>query len=293
MAMHGLQQGINCPTRNKTCLDYFMAKTKATPITFVFNELTDHCPILLRIEYTEKVINKPASIFKTKVNMDGVIKLISEESWNDLYSRVEVNEVAEQLTRKLENAIKLNTIKYTIPKRKIPLRPWMTIGVVKSIRKRDNIHKQIRKNKDNEELKNKYILYRNTLKTVIKMLKKQYYKQKLELNRGNISKTWEIIKDVCNMNNKKVSSSELLIIRSSPIDSLNYVNKFFTSVGSQMARQILDKLNTDDTSLSKKASSYNTPLRSMTFYLTSPDQVISTICSLKQNKAPGIDKRVD
>ncbi|KAJ8724151.1 hypothetical protein PYW07_008131 [Mythimna separata] len=50
LAMYGLRQGVNKPTRQNSCLDHFMVKCCKTWKTVVFEQqLTDHQPVLLYI----------------------------------------------------------------------------------------------------------------------------------------------------------------------------------------------------------------------------------------------------
>ncbi|CAG4967195.1 unnamed protein product [Colias eurytheme] len=53
IAMHGLIEGINLPTRKNACLDHFMIKSSKPFQTVVLPELTDHKPIVLFIEETK------------------------------------------------------------------------------------------------------------------------------------------------------------------------------------------------------------------------------------------------
>lgn len=289
MASHGLKRGINCPTRQNTCLDHFMVKASAKIETFVFDELTDHSPILLYIDYTP-TSKQNTYINKTKIDFSGISKCMENESWNDLYSLSDVNKAARLLTEKLESFISSNTSNKKISKRNNPLKPWITIGVIKSIRKRDRMHKKLKFYLNNLEMKHKYLAYRNILKKVIKTLKTDYYTDKLNKNRDNIKETWKTIKELCNMKLNKTSPTELLNINTNITRSLDDVNDFFATVGSNLAKQILQKLNTDETTLAQNARTKNTPLSSMALYLTDPAEVIDVITSLKSQSAPGIDK---
>lgn len=51
-----MTQGINKATGGSTCLDHFMIKSKHKCQTFIFDSLTDHCPILLILD-TENIKN--------------------------------------------------------------------------------------------------------------------------------------------------------------------------------------------------------------------------------------------
>ncbi|KAM3965852.1 uncharacterized protein ACR2FA_000180 [Aphomia sociella] len=81
---------------------------------------------------------------------------------------------------------------------------------------------------------------------------------------------------------KQGKKQQIIAIKSTPTS--------VQSQGPELAKNILQKLGTDESSLSKKARLYDTPINSMSLYLTDPVEVSSIICSLKNNSALGIDK---
>ena len=81
-------------------------------------------------------------------------------------------------------------------KRSAPKNPWISAGIVKSIRRKHNLYKKYRTSNFNEEYGNEYRKYRNTLVTTIKNAKRMYYSNSFSENKNNMSKTWGIIKEV-------------------------------------------------------------------------------------------------
>ena len=84
--------------------------------------------------------------------------------------------------------------------------PWITPGIIKSIVRRDKLHKLYLKEKDEAtktELFSKFKRIRNTLSIVIKQAKSNYYKELFEANQSNIKQTWKEIKKIVNLNKKK------------------------------------------------------------------------------------------
>lgn len=289
LATYGLRPGVTCPTRLTSCLDHFMIKSTSKVQTFVFDELTDHSPILLCIDYpTPKFY--PIPHYTTKIDFSGLNRTLATICWNELYEITDVNKAAEIINLKIEECIAQNTVLKKISKRKLPLKPWLTPGIVRSIRKRRKLFNSHKKNLNNELLKIIYINYRNTLNKLIKNLKKNYYKEQLLKHRGNLRETWNTIKELCNIQQSKTSAEALLKLKSSPVDSLNTVNHFFTSIGSDLASTTLDRLNVNVETLSKRAKRYNGLLQSMTLHFTDESEVTQTISNLNTNSAPGFDR---
>lgn len=95
---------------------------------------------------------------------------------------------------------------------------------------------------------------------------------------------------MCNFNNNKETPIELLSISSSPVESLNVINRFFCSVGRTLASQLLDAMNTSEHILAYKAKTSHAPVNSMAFSHIDPIEVKKTVDNLKSNTAPGWDK---
>ena len=290
MALHGLRPGVNKPTRIKTCIDHFMVKCAYRWKTAVFEQpITDHCPILLYIN-SAKIPKKAMMHKRVKIDYTTINKTLSEESWESLYNATDISIATDMLTSKLINIITNNTSALQQPNRNKPIKPWITKGVVKCIRKRDRLHKAAIKTPDNILLHRTYQRYRNTCNHIIKNLKKQYYQERLNSSKGNIKKTWEVIKEVCEMKKNIEPTVELLDIDVSPKQSLDTVNNFFTGVGEALANSLLTRMGKTEQDLSREAAQDTSPPDSMSFVPTDPYEVRGIILGLRSHTAPGWDK---
>jgi hypothetical protein len=282
LAYHGLRQCINIETRNKSCLDHFMVKCKKTPQSIVFEEFTDHCPIMLYIKNT-KVRKTSSSLIKHKLNYDNIIETLKSKNWQDFYSADDVDIATAIFVQDLQDIIKNHTITTVTSKRYRPLKPWITPGVVRSIKKRNKLHQKAKRSPLNVDLATLYREYRNTCNKLIKMLKKQYYQREFVKNKGNIKETWKLIKEIGNLTQCRSQSSDLIRINNTPLESLN-----FTRVGSDLARITLQKLDKTESDLAKLAAKSG-PSSSMSLFLTNSDEIRTIIQSLKSNSSPGWD----
>ena len=78
-------------------------------------------------------------------------------------------------------------------------RPWMTKGILTSIRKKHKIHSTFLKAKDQtrkEALNQEYKTYKNLLTNITRKSKENYYKQYFRDNRNNPIKVWKGIKEI-------------------------------------------------------------------------------------------------
>ena len=78
-------------------------------------------------------------------------------------------------------------------------RPWITKGILISVRKKYKIHSKFLKAKDQtrkEALNQEYKTYKNLLTIITKKSKENYYKQYFKDNKNKIIKVWKGIKEI-------------------------------------------------------------------------------------------------
>lgn len=290
MAYYGMVTGINEPTTSTTCLDHFMVRITKRWQTFIFNEITDHSPILLVIDNV-KIVQSLEAMSNVKIKLDhpAIRESIAALNWDDYLTLVDTDKAADNLVDKIQTVIKANTKTVTYPCRMKPLKPWITPGVIKSIRNRNKMNKKLKRNPDDINLKNKYINHSKICTHIIKTLKKEYYESQFSKYVGNNKKLWQLIKEVGNLNVSKEPATSLLKIKANSTESLDEVNTYFTNVGKNLANNTLTELNTTEQALTSKASKASGPKCSFSLFLVDPMEVMHTIKSLKPHSAPGWD----
>ena len=92
--------------------------------------------------------------------------------------------------------------------------PWITSGLLVSMKERDHLHQLYIKEK-NKELKAHYhSLYknkRNLILTLQRASKKEYFSDFFLENQANIKKTWEGIRNLLNVSKKSSSTLSKII----------------------------------------------------------------------------------
>ena len=166
--------------------------------------------------------------------------------------------------------------------------PWITRGILKSIENRDKLHKKYLKDKNDStkaELFSKFKQIRNTLNTVIKQAKSDYYTELFEENKSNIKQTWKEIKKIVNINKKNtvfpdsIKKGHHFIHDKKEI--ANEFNSFFTSIGNNIDNKI--------PIVEKNFKDYLTNQQTNVFHLspTTPLEISNIIISIKLSKASG------
>ena len=171
---------------------------------------------------------------------------------------------------------------------RLQAKPWITAGILTSIRRRDKLlHKWITA-KDpvrKDLLRTEYKTLRNRITYIINLSKKTHYQQFFAENCANIRKTWTGIKNIINIRNaNKNQPSSMLInksIKTNPKDIAEGFNVYFSTI----AEKFLPK----DTPGTKHFSEYLTERveRNFIFESADPVEVISIINSLDPGKGSG------
>ena len=83
---------------------------------------------------------------------------------------------------------------------------WITSGLIKSIRFRDNLYKYMKKTPRHLagfwDIKQNLIVYNRILKRSIRETKRNHYNNKFDQCKGDSKKTWNIINNVINEQQK-------------------------------------------------------------------------------------------
>lgn len=285
LASHSLLPAHTLATHGRTCLDHMMVKTKSEATCFVINSsITDHESVALCIKQNSKLNygNKPIS----RVNYESLDEYVQKIKFQPILQCNDVNLATDLLVNSLATAIKANTKVIRTPIRQKIFKPWITKGLLRCMRNRDNLHKKLKKDPKNDVLKLTYKRYRNYCNGLLKKTKKNYEKQEIVNAKDNKKKLWEVIKDISGQ--KKQVDYSTCLLTNNKIRSINEVNSYFASVGKNLAEP-LNTLNASDVAY-KNFVHPNSPKNSLVFLPTDILEVQQIIITLKNRCAAGLDQ---
>lgn len=180
-------------TKNHTDLSTFILKTN----------ISDHFPVILNIKQDNtKHIDNKKDYTTTIFNTENIIKIIETETWNKIYTCKNANNAAELFVNTLKEVISSNKTVKVKQKPKI-LKPWITEGIIRAIKKRDKIHIFHKTQPFNTNLIQHYKKYRNKLNTIIEKAKADYFKKQITNAKGDKKKIWKTINEITQHNKKK------------------------------------------------------------------------------------------
>lgn len=293
---HSIINDITKPNRNftgGTCLDHFMVRLQLDTnlnSAILNSNTTDHYPISILIQNPKPDnINRKENKYTKTINYTLLESQIKNENWIDVYEITDVNDCFNLFQSKILTYIEDCSETKKLNSKNIKIKPWVTLGLLNSIRKRDDLFKKYKLNPQNIAIKNNYLNYRNNLRKLLYNTKTQYYKNLLE-NETNIKKQWQTLNELTG--NKRKTNNVIKSIKSNnlalskKIDIANHLNSYFSDVGPQISLTC-SKININNTL--KNSFSYKTIQDSLNISNIQQTEVEIAIKSLKTNKSPGTD----
>lgn len=273
-------------TRGNSCLDHVIIKTKIYSHTFILQTaITDHEPVLFCMySGNQHKLNKCKII--NKINYEQLLNDCEEIDFNHVYNKnITADESMNYLVDSIQHIITKNSTSRKVPRNKVTLKPWITPGLLRCIRTRDKMHYKLKQNPDNNILKISYTRYRNFCNDILKKCKRQYDSNLLKSAGNNNKKIWTAIKTITNLQKPNNQPLELLNIKTSPVDSLNEVNNYFSNIGSELAKKIPSGLSPLPNNVSNTDSISN----SLVLLETTEEEVEKIIINLRPDCGSGWD----
>ena len=167
-------------------------------------------------------------------------------------------------------------------------KPWITKGILKSLKIRSVLHSKYFRAKDPERkqlLNQRFKIYRNMLVTLIRKSKENHFNKYFSDNIKNLRETWKGIKNI--IQTKSTINSLLTYILNKetsvtdPIQIANTFNSFFSSIGEDLQ----SKIHSSHTNFTRYLKNPN--IYSIFISPTNSTEVYNLISSLKNGKASG------
>ena len=178
--------------------------------------------------------------------------------------------------------------KLTKNETRLKQRPWITKGLLVSMRKRDDLLKRMSKEKNpilKLQLDDSYKKYRNSITMLLKQSKKNHFSAYFLDNYNNTKKTWDGIRLLINVSKRKNDLPSKIFYKneekSTSSDIANSFNDFFSNIGKNVEEKI-PKSETAFSAYLKESSDKSIFLRAC-----NNDEILSIISDLYFSKASG------
>ena len=296
---------ITKPTRvtenSSSIIDHIISNDIKHPILpgiFETCNVCDHYPIFCKIgtlmtkNYNAKI---KSGLYRSKSKFDtesfsqdlsfslqkffSGLPLFTDENFNSIFTNF-----VEIVSQTINKHAPLKS--YSRRQRRLLKKPWITKGILISIRKKNSMFKSHFIN-GNEAQKFIFKQYSNKLTKIKAASKRNYFKVELEKNKNDPCKIWKIIRSLLPPKSKQSlnsQSNDLDNDSNNPVEVAENFNKFFCSIGENLAKDIPCQNN-------RKFMSYLRNRNSSSMFLETPklDEIIDSLKSLSVNKAVGQD----
>ena len=165
-------------------------------------------------------------------------------------------------------------------------KPWLTKSLLRSINTKNKLYKQYLRHRSNEK-SFKYKTYKNKLTDFLRVAKRLYFQNQIELNKTNIKQTWKILNNAIGQNKKKLTYPLVDENGESITSTEKVANKFckyFTNIGPNLA----DKITTASKSFQDFINTVPSDSLSSFNHVTAKE-LKSITKGFKDGKAPGAD----
>ena len=133
---------------------------------------------------------------------------------------------------------------------RLEAKPWITRGIIKSIKRRDKLLKKYINAKDpirKDQLHTDYKRLRNEVVAIIRRSKKMHYQKYFTENASDIKKTWTGIKNVINISSKNTGMPAAMLIdkknTSDPTKIAEGFNNYFSTIAEKLVPKTTPVLN--------------------------------------------------
>lgn len=192
LASHGLLPTFTTPTRYKTCIDHVIIKTRKPAKAFVIvSSLTDHSAVADSLQNLDKVKGTQSI---SKINYNTLEYHFNKSNFDVIYDFNCPNKVANLIVDIISRALVASTQILRIPHRRLTIKLWITAGILRCMRNRDNMNSKLKLQPNNEILRTTYKRYRNYCNDLLKKLKRQYESNELQKAGKDSKRIWEIVK---------------------------------------------------------------------------------------------------
>ena len=297
---HDLLSCITRPTRitktSATLIDNIFIDSKYQEVyksDVLLENISDHlpCRVIITDRLIRKKMNKTITTRDTrKFRIDNLKVELEREYWS-VDENKDINECCNVFHNKLSKLVEehLPVITKNVSSQRYRREPWLSEGIMKCIVKCKKYYKlSLMKNATDSNIA-RYRNYRNTLNTIKRRSKINYYQKLCIEHKKNTSKLWHIINNVISRINDKSCVIERLKINNmlvnDPKKISNHLGEYFSTVGENYANKILSPKRNIDYYLSK----INSNNKTIFMEPTSQCEVLKIINSLPSKKSSGYD----
>ena len=302
ISSHDLLPYITLPTRitarSRTLIDNIFSNSTSTKI--ISGNLTatvsDHLPqFFIHPDFNNRFVPRKHNIYRRNTSRYDK-KLLHDDfqriDWDNIINNDTLNtndsfdSFYKSFNSLLDKHIPLKRISIKNFKRKF--KPWITNGILKSLKKRTDLHNRFLRAKDTvmkHQLHHRFKVYRNMLVTLIRKSKQNHFRQYFSDNVKNLRETWKGINSIIQIKNRSYSLPNSILDNGTSITDPTQIANSFNSYFSSIGETLQSKIHSTHVRYSKYLKNPN--INSMFLSPTNSIEIYNLILNLNSSKASG------
>ena len=302
VSSYNLLPYITLPTRvtdrSQTLIDNIFSNSTNTKTISgnLTTTVSDHLPqFFICPDFNKRFIPRKHNIYRRNINNYDKASLLADfqnTDWNNIINidsldtNYSFNSFFDKFNKLLDKHIPLKRVSNKRFKRSF--KPWITLGILKSLKKRSDLHSRYLRAKDHERkqlLFDRFKVYRNMLVTLIRKSKQNHFSKYFSDNEKNLRKTWKGINDIIQIKNKTGSTPTCIIDKDISITDPFQIANTFNSYFSSIAETLQKKIHSSHIHFTRYLKNPN--VNSLFISPTDNTEVYNLILNLKNGKASG------
>ena len=210
--------------------------------------MSDHLPLVVMLKQT-KLLNKEPIIFTSRCLDDKKLQKanhkLMHKDWIGLLtgtmSNPKFNQFCDMVNKVLDEIAPLKTVKISLKRRYVEA--WVTRGLEEASRTKIKLYKKSLQKDSTEDDHIHYKQHQNIYNTLKRKIKQDYYQDKCRAYRNNSKKLWALINQTITKVKHKgsiiphITANGIKVTKPKLI--ANNFGKFYSSVGSKLAKKIV------------------------------------------------------
>ena len=305
MYCFSLIPSVTLPTRlsrrNATLIDHIFCKSPSYRLNggIILSNISDHLMPFLSLDIRSHHTPPPKTISFQPSDVRSVNRFIDAVNDIDFSAHISsdfnsdpnlnFNILKTLIDDCISTHLPFRTVKFNRHKHKI--RPWITSGILMSIKNRDKMYRNLLKldpNSDSYNASKRNIqTYNNIIKKLIRNTKCSYYSTMFDKYKNDSRKSWKLINTLINNSKNKNKITNVFTVNGSQVSNeaeiAEHFNEFFSNIGKQQAESIPPSSKDFSTYLQNPATS------KFRFATVSEADICKVISKFKPKNSAGDD----